>query len=56
MIDFYRKTNRKLLVSTFGDREFPVKSGIDPILCADKLVHYTLDNQIDGLDIDFEDS
>lgn len=44
------------MVSAFGQFDHPATNGIDPIVCATKLARFTLDNYLDGVDVDFEDT
>jgi chitinase len=45
-----------LMVSAFGDSQKPTSAGYDPIDCANKLAQFVIDNNLDGVDIDWEDS
>ena len=44
------------MISAFGATEFPTTSKIDPIDCAVKLGKFVLENNLDGVDIDWEDN
>lgn len=44
------------MISAFGATEFPTTSKIDPIDCAVKLGTFVLENNLDGVDIDWEDN
>lgn len=44
-----------MLVTAFGPFERPTTKGINPIMCAKKLAKYVLANQLDGVDINYED-
>lgn len=52
----YNDAGVKILVSAFGATEFPTTSKIDPIECATKLGTFVKDNNLDGVDIDWEDN
>lgn len=53
---YYAKAGVKLLVSAFGSTENPTTVGTDPIDCGLKLAQFVKDNQLDGVDIDWEDT
>lgn len=44
------------MVSAFGATEFPTTNGLDPTMCAQKLGDFVLQNNLDGVDIDWEDN
>jgi chitinase len=44
------------MISVFGATEFPTTLGINPIDCASKLATYVKGNNLDGVDIDWEDN
>ena len=46
----------KLLVSAFGGTEHPTSAGQDPKECGHKLGSFILNNNLDGVDIDWEDN
>lgn len=52
----YNDKGIKLLVSVFGATEFPTSAGKDPIETANKLAQFVLKNNLDGVDIDWEDN
>lgn len=52
----YNDKGIKLLVSVFGATEFPTSAGKDPIKTANKLAQFVLKNNLDGVDIDWEDN
>lgn len=54
--NLFRNANVKVMVSAFGASEHPVEAGLDPIQCANKFIDYIKDNELDGVDIDFEDN
>jgi len=49
----YNDKGIKLLVSAFGATEFPTSAGKDPIATANKLAQFVLNNNLDGVDIDW---
>lgn len=51
--DIYNKNGIKILVSAFGDSEFPTSAGEDPDLCGQKFGQFILDNNLDGGDVDW---
>lgn len=44
------------MISAFGATEFPTTNGIDPVDCANKLAAFVAENNLDGVDIDWEDN
>jgi chitinase len=44
------------MVSAFGSTQAPTSAGIDVVDCANKLAKFVIDNQFDGVDIDWEDT
>lgn len=44
-----------MLVTAFGPFEKPTTRGINPLVCAKKLARFVLSNQLDGVDINYED-
>lgn len=52
----YNDAGIKIMVSAFGDSEFPTSAGEDPTACGYKLGNFVLDNNLDGADIDWEDN
>ncbi len=44
------------MISAFGATQFPTSGGIDPVDCATKLGNFVLENNLDGVDIDWEDN
>ena len=52
----YNDGGVKILVSAFGATEFPTSGGVDPIDCANKLGDFVQKNNLDGVDIDWEDN
>ena len=52
----YNDGGVKVFISAFGATEFPTTAGHDPVLVATKLGNFVLDNNLDGVDIDWEDN
>ena len=44
------------MVSAFGATEHPTSTGYNPTTCANNLADFVLANDLDGIDIDYEDS
>lgn len=52
----YNDNGIRILVSAFGATENPTTSGVDPIVCAKKLADFVMSNNLDGVDVDWEDT
>lgn len=52
----YHASGMKILVSAFGATEFPTTAGIDPVQCGTDLANFVKLNNLDGVDLDYEDS
>lgn len=52
----FTRAGVKLLVSAFGATQNPTTAGYDPVDCANQLAKFVIDNQLDGVDIDWEDT
>lgn len=52
----YNDKGIKLLISAFGATEFPTSEGKDPIATANKFANFVLNNNVDGVDIDWQDN
>lgn len=52
----YNDGGVKILISAFGATEHPTSANIDPTTCATKLGNYVLGNNLDGVDLDWEDN
>ena len=52
----YNDKGIKIMISAFGATEFPTTAKVDPIDCAVKLGNFVKDNNLDGVDIDWEDN
>ncbi|KIK54156.1 glycoside hydrolase family 18 protein [Collybiopsis luxurians FD-317 M1] len=51
----YEKAGIKLVVSAFGSTELPTTSGKDPKALASTMAQWVKDNDVDGIDVDYED-
>ena len=54
--DKYNKNGVKILISAFGATEMPTTANVDPNECANKLGGFVLENNLDGVDVDWEDN
>ena len=52
----YHANGKSVLVSAFGSTEYPTTAGIDPITSAQSLAQFVITNQLDGVDVDYEDN
>jgi len=52
----YHDQGIKVLVSAFGDTDFPTSEGKDPNQVAQDLANFVKVNQLDGADLDWEDN
>lgn len=52
----YNQHGIKIMISAFGATEFPTTMNINPVECASKLAAYVKANNLDGVDIDWEDN
>lgn len=43
------------MVTAFGPFEKPTTKGINPLVCARKLAKFVVSNNLDGVDINYED-
>uniref|UniRef100_A0A6B2LAJ2 chitinase n=1 Tax=Arcella intermedia TaxID=1963864 RepID=A0A6B2LAJ2_9EUKA len=55
-LNLYHKNGIKLMVSAFGATEFPTSAGVDPVQCGHDLANFVINNQLDGVDLDWEDN
>jgi len=55
-IDIYHAHGIKVLVSAFGSTDFPTSRGVDPVQCGKNLAQFVIANQLDGVDLDWEDN
>ena len=51
----YAAAGIKLMVTAFGDSNTPTTSGADPITTANTFAAWVIQNQLDGIDVDYED-
>ena len=56
LTSFYHQANTKILVSAFGATEFPTTEGRDPVETGTKLAQFVKENDLDGIDLDWEDN
>jgi len=54
-IDIIRGILRSLCL-LFGATEFPTSAGVDPVKCGTDLANFVKTNQLDGVDLDYEDN
>jgi len=54
--NIYHAHNVKVLVSAFGSTDFPTSRGVDPVACGQQLAKFVKDNNLDGVDLDWEDN
>lgn len=45
-----------VMVSAFGATDFPTSAGKDPVQVGRQLAQFVIDNQLDGVDLDWEDN
>ena len=50
----YKSAGIKLLVSAFGATDTPTTAGADPVKTADDMAQWVIDNDVDGIDVDYE--
>ena len=55
-ISLYHQYGVKALVSAFGATDFPTTQGADPIATAEALAAFCINNNLDGVDLDYEDN
>ncbi|KAF5379005.1 hypothetical protein D9757_009104 [Collybiopsis confluens] len=51
----YKAAGVSLIVSAFGSTETPTTSGVDPIAMADQMAKWVTANDLDGIDVNYED-
>ncbi|KAI0329700.1 glycoside hydrolase [Cubamyces sp. BRFM 1775] len=51
----YNGANISIVVSAFGSTDAPTTTGADPVDTANTMAQWVLDNQLDGIDVDYED-
>ncbi len=52
----YNDAGIKIMISAFGATEFPTTAGKDPVQTATALANFVNENNLDGVDIDWEDN
>jgi chitinase len=52
----YHSAGIKIMVSAFGATEFPTSAGVDPVACGTSLANFVKQNNLDGVDLDWEDN
>jgi len=52
----YHSKGIKVLVSAFGSTDNPTSGGVDPVDCGKRLAQFVITNQLDGVDLDWEDN
>lgn len=50
----YNAAGISFIVSAFGATDSPTSNGADPVATANAMAHFVLDNQLDGIDVDYE--
>ncbi|KAH7107496.1 glycoside hydrolase [Auriculariales sp. MPI-PUGE-AT-0066] len=56
ILDSYHAAGKKIRVAAFGATEFPLMSGGDPTTIGNNLAAFVKQYELDGVDIDYEDS
>ena len=51
----YNDAGIKVIVSAFGSNEEPTTSGVDPNTTAHTMAQWVIANDLDGIDVDYED-
>ncbi|PIL26022.1 hypothetical protein GSI_11776 [Ganoderma sinense ZZ0214-1] len=51
----YNDAGIALLVAAFGEEDLPASAGHDPIATAESMAQFVQSNQLDGIDVDFEE-
>ena len=51
----YAAAGINIMVSAFGETDQPTTAGADPVGTANTMAQFVLDNQLDGIDVDYED-
>ena len=52
----YHEQNTRVMVSAFGSTSNPTSSNIDPTAVGKNLAMFVIENQLDGVDLDYEDN
>ena len=56
LVAAYHSKGIKVLISAFGATEFPSSAGADPVVTCTKLAQWAKNNNLDGIDLDWEDT
>ncbi|KAI9060304.1 glycoside hydrolase family 18 protein [Trametes sanguinea] len=51
----YNSAGISIIVSAFGSSDAPTSTNADPVGTANTMAQWVLDNQLDGIDVDYED-
>ncbi|KAI0794033.1 glycoside hydrolase [Fomes fomentarius] len=51
----YAQAGISIIASAFGETDKPTTTGADPVGTANTFAQFILDNQLDGIDVDYED-
>ncbi|OBZ74603.1 hypothetical protein A0H81_05469 [Grifola frondosa] len=51
----YSSAGISVIVSAFGSTEHPTTEGLDPAATASTMAQFVLNNNLDGIDVDYED-
>ncbi|OSD06759.1 glycoside hydrolase family 18 protein [Trametes coccinea BRFM310] len=51
----YNSAGISIIVSAFGSSDAPTSTNADPVDTANTMAQWVLDNQLDGIDVDYED-
>ena len=56
LVKSYHDNGAKVMVSAFGATSSPTTYNIPATACGENLAQFIIDNQLDGVDLDYEDS
>ena len=56
LVELYHKNNTLVLVSAFGATSHPTTEGVDASTAGANLGQFVIDNNLDGVDLDYEDN
>ncbi|EJD48754.1 glycoside hydrolase [Auricularia subglabra TFB-10046 SS5] len=56
ILDQYHAAGKTIRVTLFGSTDFPLQIGANPVTIANEVAAFVKNNQLDGVDIDYEDS
>ena len=51
----YLSADMKILVSAFGENQFPTSQGMDPTATCTDMAYFVMDHHLDGIDIAWHD-